>query len=693
MNIKFSFRFWFILFVFLFSRIHANQIEKAYKALSIHDYFKAKLLFYQVLKKTNNSAAAYGLSLIFNRNNNPFYNPDSAAKYANRSFNYYKLKNEKQTYSGITIDNSAILNLCDSIAVSAFKIILNKNSISETNAFLIKNYLASVALLVHAVHYRDKLQFNQTILQSKSDSTIEFIRTHPLSEYLNEALLLFDQQLFDEQTEGKTEGQFLGFINKYPKNRYISLAYENLFSHYKRKSNAGGLVLFVKNFLNAPQLDEAWKLLFTLKVKSYSDSEMKIFLKEFPDFPFKNTILKELELSKLNLYVFQKEDYFGFIDSTGNILIKPEYDSVTGFNEGLAVVSKNDSVFYINKENSNPFNLIFSEAFPFKNGIAAVRQNNKYCFINRQGQTISPFYDEINELSNNAYVFKLNNKFGAFNQFVQTITEPRFEKLGDFKNDFASFSENGKYGFVSKTGYIHKAEFDWISDFTENKIAIIKQNNYYGLINSNGIVILKPQFDLILNVNHNIYIPVKNSLYGFFSGNGCFLSAITFDFVKEKPPEFYTNGTLLKLLKKNREALMDFNGKLVMDFGINDEINFPVTGLYKVKRRNKFGFIDKKLNVIIPFKYNAALNFKDSIAIVRIKENNSLINTEGKEIYTAHEAITKLTRHFYLVEGEEKVIVNNMGVELYKRIENIKPLTNNSFIIDFLNNEMRIIRD
>ena len=53
--------------------LQSCKINSAFEALEVYNYFKAKKLFE---KKVDNKivAAPYGLSLIYGRNDNPFYN-------------------------------------------------------------------------------------------------------------------------------------------------------------------------------------------------------------------------------------------------------------------------------------------------------------------------------------------------------------------------------------------------------------------------------------------------------------------------------------------------------------------------------------------------------------------------------------------------------------------------------------------
>jgi hypothetical protein len=669
------------------------RVEEAYKALGMYDYFKAKALFYQDQKKKSNAAASYGLALIYSRTDNPFSNADSAAKYVSLSYNAFQSLRRPQSFPGFKIDTVSIKNLCDSIAYKAYQKVRKNADVIAIDRFLRLHYLASKTLLKKAIELRDEMEFDLVIKKNSSDSTLRFIITHPQSAVLQEALLLRDRQLFDEQTVNGTSEDYVNFIAGNPGNAMINGALEKLYNIYRERSDMEGLKTFVRDYPNAPQINEAWKLLFSLRVKSFSNSDLEKFLSEFPSFPFKNSILKELTLNNIRLYPYQREDFFGYIDTLGKISIQPVYDAVSDFSEGLAVVSRNDSVFYINKENENSFAQYFADAYPFRNGLAPVKKNNKWIFINRQGQATGQFYDEVAELSNEVYVVKRDGKYGAVDHFGQMFMEPRFDKLGDFKNGYAYYIENGKYGFVSKNGFVQKAEFEWISDFDEKNFAIVKQNGLYGIINSQGAKVLDPAYDLVLKAPKNIFIVVKNSLYGFFSGEGCYLTQVNYDFMKEKPAEFYTNGNILKLLRKNEQALMDKNGRLSVDFGTFDEIGFASDGLIRVKKKSKYGFTDRKLSLFIPAKFDKAGDFSDGLAIVTLKDKNMLINTAGKEIFETAGSMEKISAHYYLVEEEQKNALNNKGEKVFTNIKSTQKIATGILAVTLNNNEIRLLKD
>jgi hypothetical protein len=684
------------IIMLLVSMLNASKLEKGFEAMAGHDYFKAKKLFSEINRSGPDTYASYGLATIFSRNDNPFFNLDSAGKYVHLSHNLFMAAPKLLKLAGIMVDGPTILQLADTIAIARLALLKKENSVARFDRFLL-DFIASEKIRGEAVYLRDELEFNTVLSQNKSDTTEAFLLTHPESEFFMEASMLKDRQLFDEATAARTAGSYTLFLKKYPHNVMVNTAYEKLFLLHKKNADKKGLKDFVKTYPQAPQNLEAWKLIFTLSVKTFTSEEMTTFLAEYPEFPLKNSILKELELNYLVLYPFHKnDDLAGFIDTTGKFAIMPEYDAVTDFYDGLAVVSKNDSVFFINKENVNPFHKSFAEAYAFRYGMAPVKQGNSWFFINRLGEVMSKPYDEISEFSDNAYVIRQGNKYGAMDQFGKSLLEPRFDKLGDFKNGLAYYVEAGHYGFISRTGSSHKAEFEWISDFDSSGVAVFKEGAHYGLILSSGKKILEAHYDQILRGNAGIFIVVSGVNYGFFSAEGCFLSPIAYDFAKDKTAGYYTDGHLLKLLRKGEQALMNSNGQVILPFGAYAELNFFSEDLMRVKKivkgEGRYGYLDYRLNPAIPPRYEQAGNFEDSLAQVELKDRFILVDHKGRETFAADSPLEKVTPHYYRID-ETKQLVDGQGQVSYNGVVAVKPLKPGLWAVVLTSGEIRLLYD
>ena len=335
---------------------------------------------------------------------------------------------------------------------------------------------------------------------------------------------------------------------------------------------------------------------------------------------------------------------------------------------------------------------VFADALPFHNGIAPVKVKDKWFLVDCIGEIKSEAYDELSEMSEDLYIVKQNNAYCAIDEYGQKIYPCKFERLGDFKNGSAYYQSENKYGFITKNGYIHKAEFEWISDFNKNSIAIYRLNNKFGLLKNNGKILLEANYDLIQPCTEHIYLVVSNNLYGYYSSNACFLSEIAFDYEKERNIKSYTNGTLLKIVKKKTEALMDLNGKVVIDFNTYQEIGLMSNGLIRIKRNNKYGYLDKKFTMAIQPKYLTATDFEDSLAIVSGKKGFQVINTKAEVQIDSQYKIEKAAKGFYLLETDEgNIIADSKGRQLFSNISSYE-IYGKRLIIYLDNGEIKIVK-
>ena len=77
---------------------------------------------------------------------------------------------------------------------------------------------------------------------------------------------------------------------------------------------------------------------------------------------------------------------WGFIDKTGQWVIRPSYRDASKFYEGLASVKENNKYGYIDKEGNFIIKPQFDAAYSFIEGIAKVKVGNKEGYVNKAGE-------------------------------------------------------------------------------------------------------------------------------------------------------------------------------------------------------------------------------------------------------------------------------------------------------------------
>lgn len=665
-----------ILITSLVTNVFGNKISDAYEALAMFDYFKAKQLFYKAQTKFP-CESSYGLATIFFRTDNPFTNTDSAAKYIAISQTRFK---DTITLSGYKINKSTIADLAQKVGLKGYQIYCLNHSVQDLNHFMTHYYFSGDSLLAKSYYLRDELLLETASSYKSSDSIRQFMLNHPESFLYPRAQILFYDIQYAENVKQKSISELKSFIKTYFKNPNVPEAEQTLFNLVQQFHSADSLYDFIKKYSSNLTNETAWKLLYSLSVNQYSKEALTAFLKKYPDYPYNETVLKEISLTQNILIPLKNtDDKYGFIDTLGNWIIKPQYDDALAFSEGFASVCKNDSCFYINKEGRKTSAHYFTETESYKDGIAIVKKDNYYYLINRSGQFISKSYEDINEPSHKLFVCKLNNLYGAINFKGEIIIPFSYSKLGNFKNKFAYYLSK-QYGLVDIQNKALPAQWDWISDVDTNSMAVVKKQNLFGLMRSDGELFLQPQYDYITFCQDDIYLIVKNNFYGFYNAiEKCFVTGLDYDYNTSLKPDYYTNGKFFKLIKDDKVALVDANGRYSINFGTYSGFFFARNEIIRIQKNNKYGFVDRKLKPITAVEFDKATDFDNNMAVVSKGAASSLIDKNGKVIYTLKNAeIYATSHHLYAVKQNEFLgLIDSWGKSLlnmeYESIELIHP--------------------
>jgi hypothetical protein len=213
----------------------------------------------------------------------------------------------------------------------------------------------------------------------------------------------------------------------------------------------------------------------------------------------------------------------GYIDRTGKMVIrlKPDEQRASDFSEGMAMIWKPNGHTFIDRSGRIVIDTRFAHAEPFSEGLAAVSiargEREKYGFINKNGKmVIPPRFDPIvrwtdmgayglsfTSFSQGVARVRVGKLWGYIDKKGDFVIPPRFSDAADFSEGLACVVEGGKAGFVDKSGrWRIKPRFQAFSiesySFRQGMSPAIvlneKGNGQFGFIDRTGRMIIEPRF-------------------------------------------------------------------------------------------------------------------------------------------------------------------------------------------------------
>ncbi len=319
----------------------------------------------------------------------------------------------------------------------------------------------------------------------------------------------------------------------------------------------------------------------------------------------------------------------GFINSSGKVVIKPQFTSAGEFSEGLAIIfireGDETSYGYISKKGRfviEPRPLSKETDVKgygeFHDGLASIPVKDKYGYIDTSGIfVIAPELDlpEYGDLKSRDYsegftVIEVDGKYGYMDTSGKIAIEPQFDFACPFSEGLARIrnddEENGGWRFTDSTGQIviSHIEAKHVSGFHDG-LACLETDNGFGYIDKEGAMAIEPGLVVA---------------------------------------EDFSEGLALVWIEEDdtpRCAFIDTTGELVIKPGdiANCRSFHDSRAAAKIgpELTGGWGFVDKTGEFVIEPQYSEVEDFHNGLAIVwEIGDRGnsmSYINPDGKKVW------------------------------------------------------------
>ena len=327
-------------------------------------------------------------------------------------------------------------------------------------------------------------------------------------------------------------------------------------------------------------------------------------------------------------FPFEQQDKWGYIDTTGKIIIAPQYDLAGSFNKGFAKVIKGEELFML-KADGTTISFKESQDIDHLNGALwmVMKDGLWRIFHTRKNQYLSEAYHYIEVLDKNAYMVFDEKKYGIVDSTGKVFVPLEYNEIHQLKkNTFCAEKEGGiDLYFKEKKVYVPNGKKEACSVDGENLFCSTEERIY--LFDEYGNQPLQKKWKFLHDLADYYHLFNEDSLKALYSvRQKKMLTTAAFDtFTKLSDQHIIT-------IKNDKLGLIDTTGKVIFDT-LYQDISYASNNLFSVKKEGKYGLYDWQGKELLAPKYRAMSDFVYHAAMVINEENKwGAINKYGQVI-------------------------------------------------------------
>ncbi len=194
------------------------------------------------------------------------------------------------------------------------------------------------------------------------------------------------------------------------------------------------------------------------------------------------------------------------MNSEGKITIPVAYNEIGDFFRGNAIARINGNFGIIQREGKILTKFNWDYIYPYSDGFALAKYHNgTYTYLNEQGKQLKKKYEDAKPFSAGFAAVKENGKWGFIDKSGKWLIEPNYKMVESFQNGLAlaqkpsnddkNDKETPKYGYLSADGnWLIPPKFEEAYSFSEG-FAAVKENGKWGYISISGSPFIEFNYD------------------------------------------------------------------------------------------------------------------------------------------------------------------------------------------------------
>lgn len=305
-----------------------------------------------------------------------------------------------------------------------------------------------------------------------------------------------------------------------------------------------------------------------------------------------------------NVLKVMQNGKYGLIDLNGKKLLDCEYDEINVMKgiENSLLIKKDGYVGLINNAGTILIDVKYSDiknlGTTYKEGYITIDENGKCGIVSTTKiQILENKYNEIKQvyLGDNYYVVE-DGKEKIINQAGETLIDNGFDDIKSSTKRGIIFTQKDLYGEMSTSGDILiEAKYQDLKEANEG-IYIAKKDEKYGIIDENEKEKVPFEYTgIIYNEKANVFLAEDEN----------YKTTIINDKYETK-----LNGVLVELNVNDKYIRMrvgsDYKYYNLSLEEITSQEALPNNTLFLKKENGKYGYVDKKENVVVDYIYDDA---------------------------------------------------------------------------------------